>query len=187
MNLSIRNSKFSIFNFQFSILLLVLLASCTSTTTREYRAADNSVVAVCQYEGADSLNVTWQFLDSKGEPYLSDCDSFRVVERGPEGHPMTVCFYRSSNQVWQQFYTNMQLRSNGTIVNGLREGEWTFFFPDGTPQTQCNFLHGQEEGPYKVFRDNGVPYYIGQYHLGQRTGTWEIYNPDGTLATTQEY
>lgn len=170
-----------------SASFLVLLASCTTTTTREYRSADNSIVAICQYQGDDSLNASWQFLDSKGDPYLSNCDSFRVVERGPEGHPMTVCFYQASTQVWQQFYTNMQLRSSGAIVNGLREGIWTFYFPNGTPQVQSEFQQGQEEGSYKVFRDNGVPYYIGQYHQGQRTGTWEIYNPDGTLATTQEY
>lgn len=170
-----------------SILPLLLLAACTGTTTREYRAADNSVVARCQYPGDDSLHATWQFLDANGNPYVKDFDSLRVVERGPEGHPMTVCFFSGERQQWFQFYTTMQLRSQGTIVNGKREGRWIFLFPNGTTQTECTFVDGLEEGSYKVFRENGIPYYIGQYEHGQRTGTWEIYDEDGTLVTTQTY
>lgn len=169
------------------LVLTFLVLSCTGTTTREYRADDNSVVAICQFHGTDSLNATWQFIDGKGNPYIQGCDSLRVVERGPQGHPMTVCFNVGQQQLWCQFYSTMQLRSKGASVGNQREGRWIFYFPNGTPQTESTFVGGKEEGPYKVFRENGVPYYIGQYHDGQRTGTWEIYNPDGTLATTQEY
>lgn len=177
--------KLTILIVQLSVL--ILLAACNHTTTREYRSADNSVVAICQYTGTDSLNAIWQFLDINGNPYVKDFDSLRVVERGPEGHPMTVCFHKGNTQLWYQFYSTMQLRSQGATVGNLREGRWIYYFPDGTPQTDCIFVAGKEEGPYKVFRENGVPYYIGQYHEGNRTGTWEIYNPDGTLVTTQEY
>ena len=169
-----------------SSLLILLFAACTPTTTREFRAADNSVVAICQYQGADSLNASWQFLDGEGNPYVT-CDSLSVVERGPEGHPMTVCFHKGQQQLWYQFYTTMQLRSQGTTINGIRTGRWIYYFPNGAPQAETTFVNGLEEGAYKVFRENGIPYYIGQYHNGERTGTWEIYNPDGTLATTQEY
>ncbi len=169
------------------MIAAITFAACSNTTTREYRAADNSVVAICQYQGADSLNATWQFLDANGNPYLSNYDSLTVVERGPEGHPMTVCFYVGQKQQWYQFYSTMRLRSQGATINGLREGRWIFYFPNGSPQAESNFLGGKEEGTYKVYRENGIPYYIGQYHEGQRTGTWEIYNPDGTLATTQTY
>lgn len=173
-------------------LLIIMLAAfsfaaCSHTTTREYRAADNSVVAICQYEGSDSLNAIWQFLGPNDAPYIKNCDSLRVVERGPEGYPMTVCFYVGQQQLWHQFYSTMQLRSQGATVNGLREGRWIFYFPNGSPQAESTFVNGKEEGTYKVFRENGIPYYIGQYHKGVRTGTWEIYNPDGTLATTQTY
>lgn len=168
-------------------LAALIFAACDTTTTREYRAVDNSVVAICQFHGSDSLHASWQILDGNGNNYISDCDSLTVVERGPEGHPMTVCFHVGQQQIWCQFYSTMQLRSQGTTVNGLREGRWTFNFPNGSPQAESTFVGGKEEGPYKVYRENGVPYYVGQYHEGVRTGTWEIYNPDGTLATTQTY
>lgn len=168
-------------------LATLIFAACGKTTVREYRAEDNSVVAICQYEGTDSLNATWQFLGPDGAPYMEDCDSLRVVERGDDGHPMTVCFHVGQQQIWHQFYSTMQLRSQGITVDGRREGRWAFYFPNGSLQAESTFVGGKEEGPYKVYRENGIPYYIGQYHDGQRTGTWEIYNPDGTLATTQDF
>lgn len=165
----------------------LFLSACNHTTTREYRASGNTVVATCQYEGSDSLNAVWQFTDANGNPLVSNYDSLRIVERGPEGHPMTVCFHIGQQQRWMQFYSTMQLRSEGVTVNGQREGHWTYYYPDGTPQSEANFVAGREEGSYKVYRENGVPYYIGQYHDGCRVGTWEIYAPDGTLAGKQEY
>ena len=169
------------------IFVALTMGACTRTTTKEFRAPDNSVVATCTYQGDDSLHAEWQFTDADGNPLVKNCDSLRVVELGPEGHPTTICFHVGNTQHWRQYYTTMQLRSEGATVNGLREGRWIFYFPNGTPQAESNFVAGREEGPYKVFRENGVPYYMGMYHEGQRTGTWEIYNPDGTLATTQQY
>jgi hypothetical protein len=164
-------------------LTAIALCACTGTTTREFRTLDNKLVASCTYEGSDSLHAQWQFTD----PEVKDCDSLRVVEMGPAGHPMTVCFYMGEKELWREYYSDMQLRSEGITVGGLREGRWVFYYAGGLPQTEANFVGGKEEGPYKVYRENGIPYYIGQYHEGQRTGTWEIYASDGTLETTHEY
>jgi len=168
-------------------LATIILCACTGTTTREFHSADKAINATCQYTGSDSLHAQWQFTDAKGNPLVKDYDSLRVVELGNDGHPATVCFYKGQTERWYQYYSSMQLRSEGTMVNGLREGQWVFYFPNGSPQAESVFIGGKEEGPYKVYRENGIPYYIGQYHEGQRTGTWEIYAPDGQLIQTQEY
>lgn len=171
----------------FPLLAVLLLTATACTKTREYRSADGAVVATCQYSGSDSTHAEWHFTDAKGLPLMEGYDSLRVVERGPEGHPATVCFHYGKEQRWRQYYPNMQLRGEGSVVDGLRQGLWVFYFPDGTKQAEGTFVAGREEGPYKVYRENGVPYYIGQYHQGQPCGTWEVYNPDGSLATTQQY
>lgn len=164
-------------------LTAIALSACTGTTTREFRTLDNKLVASCTYEGTDSLHAQWQFTD----PQVKDCDSLRVVELGEDGHPMTVCFYMGGKELWRQYYSDMQLRSEGEMMGGQREGRWVYFFPNGLPQCEATFENGKEEGVYKVYRENGVPYYVGQYHEGQRTGTWEIYASDGTLETTQTF
>lgn len=165
---------------------LALLAGCTQKT-RHFGAEGSGVQASCTYSGADSTHATWQFTNPDGTPLVPDADSLRVVERGPDGHPMTVCFHIGPNQRWMQFYSNMQLRSDGMIVGGVREGLWTFYYPDGAKQTEYAFVGGKEEGPYRVYRENGVPYYVGQCRDGRRVGTWEVYDPNGKLATTQDY
>lgn len=169
------------------LLSLTLVVGCTSKQHREYRAADNSVVATADYVGSDSLNAVWQFTDKEGNPLVAGYDSLRVTELGPQGHPMSVCFFLGESQRWMQFYSSMVLRSDGVVRNGQREGLWVFYYPNGNKQTEYAFVEGKEEGPYRVYRDNGVPYYVGQCHQGRRVGVWEVYNSDGTLATTEDY
>ncbi|MBR1766600.1 MAG: hypothetical protein IJ745_06130 [Bacteroidales bacterium] len=169
-------------------IVTAFLAACSAdVTTREFRSVDNTVVAQCQYKGTDSLNAQWQITDGNGNPIVAGCDSLRVVEIGEDGHPATVCFFVGDKEEWRQYFSGMQLRSQGTTLAGLRTGHWIFYFPNGSKQAESDFVDGKEEGPYKVYRENGIPYYIGQYHEGQRTGRWEFYAADGSLAQTQEY
>ena len=169
-----------------TISALLFATACNHKTHREFRSADNSIVATTDYIGDDSLHASWQFTDRDGNPLVPQCDSLRVTELGPDGHPVSVCFYVGDSQRWLQFYSTMVVRSDGVVRNGLREGLWVFYFPNGNKQTEYTFLLGREEGPYKVFRENGIPYYIGQCREGRRVGVWEIYNEDGTLAITKD-
>ena len=165
---------------------LALMASCTQKT-RHFGTEGISTLATCTYSGSDSTCAQWQFTNPDGSPLVPDADSLRVVEHGPEGHPMTVCFHIGEQQRWLQFYSNMAVRSDGMVINGLREGLWLFYYPDGTKQTEYAFVGGKEEGPYRVYRENGVPYYVGQCREGRRVGTWEVYDANGNLSTTQDY
>ena len=166
--------------------LLALLSSC-GDTHREFRSADGTVVASCSYPGTDSLHAVWQFTDKEGRPLVPGCDSVRVVELGPDGHPMTVCFHKGGEECWRQYYSTMQLRSEGSTIDGRREGHWVFYFPNGNKQSECTFVSGLEEGPYRVYRESGAPYYVGQCREGRYVGTWEIYDENGSLAGTKEY
>lgn len=165
---------------------VALMVGC-NRHTRHYGSDGAVVQASCTFNGTDSTHAVWQFTNADGTPLVPDADSTRVVERGPDGHPMTVCFHIGEQQRWLQFYSNMQLRSEGTVINNLREGLWVFYYPDGTKQTEYAFVAGKEEGPYRVFRENGIPYYVGQCRQGRRVGTWEVYDANGNLATTQDY
>lgn len=169
-----------------TLAALAFTAGCTHKT-RHYGTDGAAVQATCSYSGSDSTHAQWQFSNPDGSPLVPEADSLRVVERGPDGHPMTVCFHIGNQERWLQFYSDMSVRSDGMIVNNLREGLWTFYYPNGNKQTEYAFVGGKEEGPYRVFRENGVPYYVGQCRQGRRVGTWEVYDANGNLATTQDY
>lgn len=161
--------------------LLAFSAACTSKT-QEYAADDGSVKATLNERTGE-----WHITGPDGREVVPEYDSMRVVEVSPDGHPMTIVYYSGSVEHWRQYYSTMQLRSEGDIVGGVREGRWAFYHPGGNIQAEATYIGGREEGLYRVFRENGAPYYIGQYHDGERTGTWEIYDERGNLVTTQEY
>jgi antitoxin component YwqK of YwqJK toxin-antitoxin module len=44
---------------------------------------------------------------------------------------------------------------SGSLVNGLREGEWTTYYPDGKIRSTTNYGNGKIEGLYTKFYPNG--------------------------------
>ena len=163
-------------------LVALLAATACTTKVQEYASVDGKVKATHNEKTGE-----WRITGADGTDVVPDYDSMRVVQVSEEGHPMTIVYYSGERQHWIQYFSTMQLRSEGDIVNGKREGHWVFYHPNGNVQSECTFVNGLEEGPYKVYRENGIPYYVGQYTAGQRTGTWEVYDNDGVLADTKTY
>ncbi len=114
-------------------------------------------------------------------------DSLTVIDTNETGGPSTVVYHSGKSEIVRQYYSDHSLRCEGTVIDGVREGRWVFYHPDGHIQSECTFVGGKEDGPYRVYRENGAPYYIGQYTMGVRTGIWEIYDQQGNLVTTQDY
>ena len=165
-----------------AVLALMLTAVACAAKTQRFEAADGSVTAVLKEKTGE-----WKITDAQGNEPMADYDSMRVVEVGEDGHPMTIVYYKGTEQLWQQYYSTMRLRSEGHVVDGQRSGRWVFYHPNGNVQSECIYVNGLEEGTYRVYRENGMPYYIGQYANGKPTGTWEIYDPEGNMVGTKEY
>ena len=163
------------------VAIMLLMAACGSKT-QTYASADGSVKATLNERTGE-----WHITGPDGREVVPNYDSMRVTEVSEDGHPMTIVYYSGSVEHWRQYYSTMQLRSEGDVVAGRREGHWVFYHPGGNIQAEATYIGGLEEGPYRVFRENGVPYYIGNYHEGNRIGIWEVYDEDGNLITTQEY
>lgn len=159
----------------------LLAVACTAKTQR-FEAADGSVTATVKV-GTNE----WKITKADGTEVVADYDSMRVVETGEDGHPMTVVYYSGNQQRWLQYFSTMQLRSEGTMVEGVREGRWVFYHPNGNIQCEATFIGGKEEGTYRVYRENGAPYYIGQYESGRPVGLWEVYDAEGNLVEKTEY
>lgn len=121
------------------------------------------------------------------DPTVEAYDSLTIVDTNADGGPSTVVYHSGKSEIVRQYYSDHSLRCEGTVVDGLREGHWVFYFPGGAIQAEGTFVGGLEDGPYRVYRENGAPYYIGQYTMGVRTGIWEIYDQEGNLVTTQDF
>ena len=166
------------------VVAALMTAACGghNSRTETFSTADGSLTASHKI-GTNE----WSFTDAQGNEPVADYDSMRVVEVSEDGHPMTVVYYTGKQQRWLQYFSTMQLRSEGTMVDGQREGRWVFYHPNGNMQCEATFIGGKEEGAYRVYRDNGAPYYIGQYESGRPVGLWEVYDAEGNLVEKTEY
>lgn len=158
----------------------------------KYYYLGGPLFAECDIDEKHPNGTNWKFYNKEGKDLITESyDSLNVVETGQFSFPTTIQYYKtvdgSIETTQQQYYTTGALRSNGKLVNGLREGHWLFYHANGQPQTDAIFQNGIENGFYTVYRESGIPYFRGLYINGQRAGTWEIYDEEANLVATQNY
>lgn len=83
--------------------------------------------------------------------------------------------------------TPVKPRIEGETIDGLRQGPWVSYYPNGMVWSECTYVDGLEEGTYRAYRPNGHPYYVGHYTKGKPSGTWEYYDDEGNLVATEKY
>lgn len=81
--------------------------------------------------------------------------------------------------------TNFKLKSvtrfvsqKGNFVNGLEEGKWYSFYPDGNTFSEQNFERGILQGEFKTYDKYGDLMIKGNYKDGERDGEWFFFKED---------
>ena len=89
------------------------------------------------------------------------CCSSRLTEkveaRYPNEQPQFVRKYdKSGNCVYEtEYYETGQVKMEGAMKNGQRQGEWKAYLRDGRPWSIAVFKDGKYEGPSTVYWENG--------------------------------
>ena len=88
-------------------------------------------------------------------------------------------FYGSIFDYNDQNFTNFKnpatdryITQEGEFVDGLEQGKWVDFFPDGRIMGYRNYVNGKLEGETAFFNYKGRRMFVGQYKNGLKTGTW---------------
>lgn len=75
--------------------------------------------------------------------------------------------------------TNFKLKSvtrfvsqKGNFVDGLEEGQWFFYYPDGNIFNEQNFVKGVLNGAFKTYDKYGDIMIQGNHKNGERDGEW---------------
>ena len=102
------------------------------------------------------------------------------------------------------------MKSKGKTIDKLKEGEWTYFNPDGTTFCRGKYKKGEKIGEWVFFEKNrlcekgifindlkegnweflyssGKRLGVGKYVSGKRDGDWIAYYEDGKIRTKQFY
>lgn len=75
----------------------------------------------------------------------------------------------------------------GRLVNGKRDGTWSFFDKEDHKLSEGSFKDGIESGPWKMWHPNGKPSREGAFLEGKMHGHWKFYFDDGTLESEGDF
>lgn len=95
---------------------------------------------------------------------------------------------RGATGVHTNYYEDTNVKaSSGVLKNGLMEGEWTGWYPDGETQWTGHFSENRQEGFWQWFSEDGELVRTGSYKAGLEEGIWIDYYPDGSVSYQSEY
>lgn len=80
-----------------------------------------------------------------------------------------------------EYYENGNKKTEGTLVNGKRQGKWLSYYPNGYKWSEVHFYKGVKQGPTQNYYENGMMRYQGSYSNDERSGIWLFYDEDGVL------
>jgi antitoxin component YwqK of YwqJK toxin-antitoxin module/Tfp pilus assembly protein PilF len=112
----------------------------------------------------------------------------------PDGTELEVTFYTNNmingigatnaagleDGTWEYFYGRTgKLLSKGTYTNGLRTGEWIWYYENGTVKERSKFRNGLREGESEQFFSNGLTSFKATYEKGLVEGEYTAYDISG--------
>ena len=116
--------------------------------------------------------------------FLVSCNSKlseEVVSTYDNGQPAKVyCYDKDHVKVAEkEYHENGLLKMEGPIVDGVRNGEWVSYFPDGKVQSTGTYKDGLRVGKAKVYYENGNLWMDGYYANDHQCGEWIFYDEQG--------
>lgn len=90
-------------------------------------------------------------------------------------------------QFTQVKYPDGQVKMEGNMQYGLREGKWVSFYENGMIWSETHFLKGQKNGPTTTWFPNGNKRYTGEFKNDNEFGTWIYYYENGKVAQEKKY
>ena len=90
--------------------------------------------------------------------------------------------------VTEQFYNDTgKLRVSVNYKNGVLEGEFKAYYPNGNLQGEVNYVNGEMNGDFKEYHENKKIRLSGSYKNSLQEGEWKSYLEDGTLESIINY
>jgi antitoxin component YwqK of YwqJK toxin-antitoxin module len=101
-------------------------------------------------------------------------------------------FLRGSDKPFTGFlyakYDNGHLESVQQFVDGVGNGIWINFAPDGKKECQGTYVNNRVEGPVTFYYEDGSIKSVGQYRDWKRPiGVWTFYDRQGNVVSTRRY
>ena len=83
--------------------------------------------------------------------------------------------------------TVFKVTQTGFFINGLKEGVWLDYYPNGNKHYSKTYENDQLNGPAEEYYGNGKIYTRGTLIKGLKEGDWYLFRPDSTLKYQTSY
>lgn len=108
------------------------------------------------------------------------------------GHYGQQYFAKGSKEPYTGFlcarYNNGELEAVQQFKDGIGNGIWINYNPDGSKESQGTYVNNKTEGPTKLFYENGSVKAAGDYiHLKRKIGWWNYYDREGNIVSKRYY
>lgn len=114
-----------------------------------------------------------------------ECETVKTYE---DGTPWMEHCPTEGGKTYFEYYENGQVRMTGlTTEPDLRAGKWMSYFQDGTPWSEHNYVDGVKDGAYLVWWPNGVKRIHGQFEKGQEKGNWIFFDDGGNIIKEESF
>ncbi|WP_411894574.1 toxin-antitoxin system YwqK family antitoxin [Winogradskyella sp. A2] len=136
------------------------------------------------------------FLIGQNQNAMSDVELKREVSMADVDGKRTDGIYRYYAKGETKPYTgilfskheNGQIASWQEFENGIGQGQWINYYPNGNFKEVGNYNENRVEGPIKKFYEDGTLKASGNYKDWRiRISVWNYYNQKGQLKTTEDY
>lgn len=88
----------------------------------------------------------------------------------------------------EQFYNDTgKLRVSANYKNGVLDGKFKAYYPNGNLQGEVTYKNGEMNGEYREYNENKNIRLSGNYKNSLQDGEWKSYLEDGTLETIVNY
>ena len=88
----------------------------------------------------------------------------------------------------EQFYNDTgKLRVSANYKNGVLDGKFKAYYPNGNLQGEVTYKNGEMNGEYREYNENKNIRLSGNYKNNLQDGEWKSYLEDGTLETIVNY
>ena len=110
---------------------------------------------------------------------------FRIVKEGN----VDVYFRKGKRYTGMVEMTTKDdvVTGTGKIIEGYKEGEWKFFYPNGKYLGLNVFFEGEKNGKIEKYYENGQLEFEGQYKNDRKIGEWKWFDESGNIIDTQTY
>ncbi len=76
-------------------------------------------------------------------------------------------------------HANGAVAQAGPLVDGLQEGEWTFWYPNGVCKARGSYAKDERTGLWTHWHEDGSLQMRGEYRDERQQGLWEYWYPGG--------